>query len=55
MENINIVIQALDKANQKGAFTLQESKLIADALIELKQTFNYKEKTTENEPESESE
>lgn len=38
-----ILGQGLDLATKKGAFNLQDAKIIADALIELKKVLDVKE------------
>lgn len=37
MDNLEILVQALNKANLKGAFTLEESRLIANILLEMQE------------------
>jgi hypothetical protein len=45
MENLNIIEQALNVANQRGCFTLQESAAILQALTELKNANTKKDGT----------
>lgn len=47
MKNYQVLQEALDKATQKGAFTLQETGIITQALIKTSQELQELEKLRE--------